>query len=168
MPDEPRASNPRRIQLLLLTAFGLGTIRPAPGTVASLATAGLMLLAAGRPLAGIALATGLFVYGVWATLACGEAFQAEGGHDDPSWVVSDEVAGQALACMAAIPFGGGWLPTGAAFLLFRLFDITKWGPVGMLEKLPGARGVLLDDLAAGGIAASLVAVAGALGAYGAF
>ncbi len=159
MPDE-RARG--RWNALLLSAFGLGTLKPAPGTWASLATAAPMLLVTGRPLAALGLAVALFLYGVWATLAC---FRSDNGHGDPSWVVSDEVAGQALACLATIPFGSNAPSVLTAFLLFRLFDISKWGPVGVVEKQPGARGVLMDDLVAGGLAAAAVCIAGALGAF---
>jgi phosphatidylglycerophosphatase A len=44
----------------------------------------------------------------------------------------------------------GWV---AAFLLFRLFDIWKPGPVGWADRRQGAWGVMLDDLIAGGFAA---------------
>ena len=41
----------------------------------------------------------------------------------------------------------------AAFLLFRFFDITKIGPIGMVEKWPGGAGVMADDVIAGVFAA---------------
>ena len=40
----------------------------------------------------------------------------------------------------------------AAFILFRLFDIIKFWPVNLAEKLPGGIGVMVDDLVAGLIA----------------
>jgi phosphatidylglycerophosphatase A len=40
----------------------------------------------------------------------------------------------------------------AAFILFRFFDITKIGPVGMAEKLGGGIGIMADDIVAGGLA----------------
>ena len=56
----------------------------------------------------------------------------------------------------------------AAFAAFRLFDVTKPGPVGWAERLPGAVGVMADDVLAGGLAALVVwgvrwAVPGLLG-----
>lgn len=41
-----------------------------------------------------------------------------------------------------------------AFLLFRLFDIVKPGPVRMAENLPGGIGVMADDIVAGVLAAA--------------
>jgi len=37
--------------------------------------------------------------------------------------------------------------------LFRFFDITKIGPVGMAESLSGGVGVMADDIVAGLLAA---------------
>ena len=41
-----------------------------------------------------------------------------------------------------------------AFVLFRLFDMTKPWPVSALEKLPGGYGIMLDDVGAGVLAAA--------------
>ena len=35
------------------------------------------------------------------------------------------------------------------FLAFRIFDITKIGPIRRMEKLPGGWGVMADDVMAG-------------------
>ena len=53
----------------------------------------------------------------------------------------------------------GWV---AAFLLFRAFDILKPPPVSTAERLPGALGVMADDLVAGLISAILVTAAAAI------
>ena len=65
---------------------------------------------------------------------------------DPSYIVIDEWVGQWIAL--------SFLPVSAsygliAFVLFRFFDISKFKPVGYIEKLPGAFGVMLDDVVAG-------------------
>ncbi len=67
----------------------------------------------------------------------------------------DEVAGQWLACAAAplSPLGFA-----AAFVLFRLFDITKLWPVSEGEKLRGGWGIMVDDMIAGALAAAIIAV----------
>lgn len=66
--------------------------------------------------------------------------------DDPSQIVLDEVLG-CLVTFYAIPISVVSLVIG--FILFRFFDITKFGPVGWLEKIKGASGIILDDVAAG-------------------
>lgn len=64
---------------------------------------------------------------------------------DPGWVVVDETAGAWLGVigLGGWPFVFGWLVT-------RVADITKLPPgVRQAEQLPGAWGVMADDLVAG-------------------
>jgi phosphatidylglycerophosphatase A len=129
---------------------GLGELRPAPGTWASAAVLPLGLLPGWVALLACLLFT---VAGFWALARLPEA------GEDPSWVVVDEAAGQSLA----LAFAGGWLGVLAAFALFRLFDIWKPGVVGWADRQPGARGVMLDDLFAGAMAAILLLVLGLVG-----
>jgi phosphatidylglycerophosphatase A len=70
----------------------------------------------------------------------------ESGINDPSFVVIDEVAGQMIALIAA-PVR--WKTLLAGFILFRAFDIMKPPPLRRLEKIPGGRGIMLDDVGAG-------------------
>lgn len=74
--------------------------------------------------------------------------------EDPSEVVIDELLGQWLACLpfASLSLWGYTL----AFILFRLFDITKPKPVKMAESLPTGLGIMADDAVAGLIAALLL------------
>ncbi len=133
---------------LIASGLGCGFARRAPGTVASAAAAavGLLLLAIGP--AALALGAVVAVIGGWrvVTLATSER--------DPAWVVIDEVAGQWIA-MLALP-GPSVAGALAAFALFRLFDIAKPGPVGWAERLPGALGIMADDVVAGAMAALLL------------
>jgi len=158
MAEPPLTPHARR----LLATFGLGDAPAAPGTAASLATAALLAAATPRPLVAGLLALLCLAYGVVVTLRYAGRATRPDGRGDPGWVVSDEVAGQALASAAALPFGLPWGPL-AAFLLFRAFDIVKPWPVGRLERIPGGLGVLLDDVAAGLLAAGGVLLLGALG-----
>jgi phosphatidylglycerophosphatase A len=141
----------------IVTFFGVGHLRPAPGTWGSLAAVvlGVAAFQAGAgwlvPL-GAALAT---VLGFWAVP------QAVAGKpdQDPSEIVIDEVAGQLLALsFTVIPlmrhgvsdiFLGAWPAWVAPFLLFRLFDIWKPWLVGRADRRGDAAGVMLDDLWAG-------------------
>ena len=69
-------------------------------------------------------------------------------HDtDASFIVIDEWAGLQMTLLALLTPKITLLIL--AFLFFRLFDITKPQPVAWLEKLPGALGVMADDLMAG-------------------
>lgn len=144
---------------LALSALGLGFLPGAPGTAASLATAVAVLAGESWLGAGFVTAAVLGCLGGLVTLALGGRTEREG--KDPSWVVTDEVAGQAIASAAAVPFAGP-LPHLLAFLAFRVLDIAKPGPIRRLERFGGGRGILLDDLAAGVAAAGVVVAAGLL------
>jgi len=133
---------------LVASGFGSGYSPVAPGTagsaVAALLGAGLLFL---LPWA-LALATVLATLGgVWAIRAA----RVEG---DPGWVVIDEFAGQFLALLALPrPSLAGIL---AAFLLFRLLDVVKPGPIGWADRRGGAWGIMGDDLIAGAVAGAVV------------
>jgi len=133
---------------LLASGFGSGFVPGAPGTAGALLglVLGIPLLLA--PTGVLALAALLIsVLGLWAISAA----HVEG---DPGWVVIDEIAGQWIALLGlAHPTVPGLL---AAFLLFRLLDIVKPGPVGWADRQGGAAGIMADDLIAGGIAAGIL------------
>ena len=130
---------------------GVGLCPLAPGTAGSLvalgAGAGLLHLNFWALLGGVLLAV---IGGLW-------AIRAEMAAGDAGWIVIDEVAGQWIALLG---LAGLTLPgVLAAFLLFRLFDIAKPGPVGWVDRRHDAVGVMGDDVVAGAMAAlTLVAV----------
>ena len=131
----------------LATVGPVGRLRPASGTWGS-----LFGLVTGFGLASLSpglleVATLLVI--VFGAIAANH-HQNETGGKDASEVVIDEVAGQWIALLV-IPIDWRWAV--AAFLLFRFFDITKIGPIGMVEKWPGGAGVMADDVIAGVFAA---------------
>jgi phosphatidylglycerophosphatase A len=150
----------------LTTLFGLGHLRPAPGTWASAAAIATGLVIdryTGAP--GLAIAT---LLATWAGfVACARTLHPG---QDPSEVVIDELAGQWIALLfpsLAFWFNGhdGWLPWPAyvsAFLFFRLFDIWKPWIIGRADRRNDAAGVMLDDLWAGLFAGIAVIVTGIL------
>lgn len=135
--------------------FGIGLMKPAPGTWGSLVAVLLgwvIIRFLGFP--ALVLATvAITLIGFWAV---GAELKDRPG-DDPSEFVIDEVAGQWLALLfpaAAFWWRGfeGFLPYPAplaAFVLFRLFDIWKPWLVGRADRRHDAAGVMLDDLWAG-------------------
>jgi len=144
---------------LIATIFPIGLAPFAPGTFASafaLPFAWLILRAAG-PLALCAAALLAAAIGVWAS----DVYMRQTGKSDPSECVIDEVAGQWFACaFAPLSLPGFAL----AFVLFRLFDITKPWPASAAERLPGGLGVVADDVVAGLFAGLIVSAASTLGA----
>ena len=140
---------------LIATVLGVGYLKPAPGTWGSLAALPLFWLLHQIGSWPLALSATLVVtvVGIWAI-----GLETEGKEDhDPSEIVIDEVAGQwvallpvslgaAMAGSDVLALYPGWI---AAFVLFRLFDIWKPGPVGWADRRGDALGVMLDDLIAG-------------------
>jgi len=140
--------------LAVATVFGVGRLKPAPGTWGSLVVLPLALLGPGW-----ALVLGLLVWGAgWVAV---REVLADRPTEDPGWIVVDEAAGMLLT-LAGLPAGAGWVGIGLAFLLFRAFDILKPWPVSWADGLHGATGVMLDDILAGAIAAALLLILGAV------
>ncbi len=133
---------------LVAMFFGIGRLRPGPGTWGSAATILLWWLASRYIQAGwqmyvaIALAALVTAIGIPAATLVARATRIK----DPQFVVIDEVAGQ-LITMVAVPVS--WKTVLAGFILFRGFDMVKPPPVRQLERLPEGFGIVIDDVAAG-------------------
>jgi phosphatidylglycerophosphatase A len=133
---------------LVATFFGIGRLRPGPGSWASAATV-LLWAALAYALApwlrtpsAIVTALAVTLIGIRAATRVARG----SGIKDPQFVVIDEVAGQLIA-LIAVPLT--WKSFLAGFILFRAFDIVKPPPVRQLEALPEGTGIVLDDVAAG-------------------
>ncbi|PYD48042.1 phosphatidylglycerophosphatase A [Novacetimonas pomaceti] len=147
----------RSVARMIASFGGCGFAPRAPGTVGSLAA-----LLVGIPLLqhaawmGIAIAL-CCVIGYWATATVS-------GGEDHGWIVIDEVAGMWLSMWPLAPLSPFslrwadifWLVL--AFALFRLFDITKPGPVGWFDRRHDAVGIMGDDIVAG-MGAGLIVMA---------
>jgi len=133
---------------LVATFFGVGRLRPGPGSWGSAATVVLWWLLSRRIGAGwqtwAAILLAAFVVAIGIPAATQVARSS--GLKDPQYVVMDEVAGQ-LITLIAVPVT--WKTLLAGFILFRGFDIVKPPPVRQLENLPEGYGIVLDDVAAG-------------------
>jgi phosphatidylglycerophosphatase A len=146
----PSASSPRAPlwATLVATFFGIGRVKPGPGTWASVATVILWSLAISRvPLrsqtwATIVAAAIVTLIGIPAASRVARAVRLK----DPQFVVIDEVAGQ-LVALIAVPLA--WKTFLAGLILFRVFDILKPFPIRRLERLPEGTGIVVDDLGAG-------------------
>jgi len=141
---------------LLATAGGAGYAPIAPGTFGSMVGVALFVPLSGfHPLLFALTTATLLALGTWAA-DCAEHFF---GKKDDGRIVIDEVVGQLIAlapllCFANLAGVTSLALLGAGFLLFRLFDIWKPGPVGWAERhFAGGAGVMLDDVVAGALAA---------------
>jgi phosphatidylglycerophosphatase A len=142
----------RWFTLAIATAGGVGFVPGAPGTCGSVV--GVLVFAA---LAGLGLplflltTAALTILGIWASDHAERIF----GKKDDGRIVIDEVAGQLIVLAPLLVMAPSeeirnplWLVTG--FVLFRVFDIWKPGPVRWAERnFKGGAGVVLDDVVAG-------------------
>jgi phosphatidylglycerophosphatase A len=146
-----------RIALAVATWFGAGYWPWGPGTAGSLAA--VLLAWAGASWFGMQ-PWHFVVIAIWLTPAaiwCSTQTARLRASKDPQIVVVDEVLGQWIALAGAATLSGVHLWT--AFVLFRIFDMTKPWPVRRLESLPEGRGIVADDLAAGVYAALVLLLA---------
>ena len=127
---------------LFSTFFYIGYFPLAPGSAASLA--GVVICYALQSHAAL----NIMVWAIVTVLGFAFARQMEkmAGKKDPSCVVIDEVSGMMIA-LFMLPFT--WPVVISAFFLFRAFDMFKITPANKMESLPGAAGIMLDDIVAG-------------------
>jgi len=133
------------------TCCYVGYLPAAPGTWGSL-------------LAGVLLYLFPFFHNpivILCLLAAGlvTAEKARGDQADPAYVVIDEFGGMLVALAGhAVTFRNLLI----GFILFRAFDILKPYPVRELERLPGAYGIIADDILAGILASAALFIKGRL------
>ena len=136
---------------LIATWFGSGLLPRLPGTWGSLAALpfAVAIVLLGGPWALLGAAVLAFLAGLWAS----GIYAAAHGSDDPGPVVIDEVAGQWLA-LVLVPLDP--LLYAVAFVAFRIFDVLKPWPANYFDQhLPGAWGIMMDDIAAAVYAGAL-------------
>ena len=129
---------------LIAFGFGAGLMPKAPGTWGTLVAIPFYFLALrlGGTSAVLTCAFVFFVLGIWASAVAGKAL----GVADHGGIVIDEIAAFVLV-LAFTPQGLLWLVV--AFVLFRIFDITKPWPIRYFDRtLKGGFGVMFDDLLA--------------------
>jgi phosphatidylglycerophosphatase A len=132
---------------IIATFFGIGRLRPGPGTWASVATVLLWWLMSSR----ISSHSGILAFAIAVVVTAvgipaATRVARESGIKDPGFVVIDEVAGQMLPLIIA-PLR--WKYLLLSLILFRCFDILKPPPLRAFERLPEGTGIMLDDVGAG-------------------
>jgi phosphatidylglycerophosphatase A len=144
------------VAVAIATGFGLGYLPRSPGTWGSLLgiavgvaihqdSLGSRGLLAGASIFWVqfALVALMFLVGIWAI----QRTEFLWGVHDSGKIVWDEVIGQSLAILPLALTPSSVI---AAFVLFRILDIWKPGPIGWAdEHLPGAWGTSVDDVIAG-------------------
>ena len=130
--------------IFLATGFFTGFLPTMPGTWGTFA--GIPLVIISHRLTSIMQAVVTVVFVFFAAFISGRA-EILFENRDARPIVIDEMVGFLITLL--------WLPLNLltlclGFVLFRLFDIVKPPPIGILEKrLHGGWGIVLDDVLAG-------------------
>jgi len=145
---------------VIATVFGIGYLRPAPGTWGSLFALclAILLLEFFGIIGFIVALLSVCVFGWWGT----SEYLKQTKTEDPAEVVIDELIGLWIAVLpltwavfnynlSSLDLWPGWI---SSFFFFRIFDIYKPSLIGWADKKKGALGVILDDIFAG-IAAAI-------------
>jgi phosphatidylglycerophosphatase A len=156
---EIRAEHGTSIAAALATCFGAGYTPRGGGTVGAVTA-----IPIGWCLAQVDPTARALILLAAAALSIGVAYWYMAGREgplDPQEIVLDEHIGVLIA-FAVVPWEWPWVA--AAFVLFRLFDIWKPWPVRWFDRrVKNPAGVMLDDYAAGLMAAALLVAAHAHG-----
>lgn len=148
-----------KIARLFTSCCGLGFLPIAPGTWGSLPPAIIFAIMCWLSVPAIYIFVVMLIVAIKGSAFCviyAPAVIEGTGKKDPGEVVADELAGQAVAFMAApllAPTAISPILGLIGFLAFRVFDILKPWPCKRLERLPHGVGILADDLMAGVYAA---------------
>ncbi|ANE35498.1 phosphatidylglycerophosphatase A [Campylobacter iguaniorum] len=142
------------MQKLFLTFFGVGLLKPAPGTWGSIAGAVIAL-----PILFYIGDQTLFMASILLFLASIKIindYESKTNEHDQSHIIIDEVAGVWLAMAIS---GASWTQIILSIAFFRLLDITKPSIIGRIDKnVKGGLGVMGDDMVAGLFAGLLSAI----------
>lgn len=143
------------IPLIIASGFGSGFSPKAPGTAGSLACllawfALHNLLNVDYLFLNITFFLLITILGFFST----KKILANSTSKDPQFIVIDEWAGLSLALLPLN--SNNYFLALLAFALFRIFDVTKPWLIRKAENLPGAYGVMADDLLAGVISLLLI------------
>jgi phosphatidylglycerophosphatase A len=143
--DIPADTSMKEWRIWMATWFGAGRLRPAPGTMGSLAAIPFgFIIAQYAGFIGLALAAlALLCIGTVAA----DFYGKKSGTVDDQTIVVDEVVGMWIA---AIPAEGHWDLWITGFILFRLFDVWKPWPASWFDnRSKGGFDVMMDDVVAG-------------------
>jgi len=134
------------IKRMLTSCFGLGRLPLAPGTWGSLPPViifGLLCYFGASSAMITNIMAALVLAGSVVCVQFAPAAMAATGKNDPSEVVADEFAGQAVPfvfspflVMETATVTQIFITAFIGFVLFRIFDITKPWPIRKLEKYP--------------------------------
>ena len=146
--------------LSILTLFGLGNSKKAPGTVASLVTCVIYIFLYFLNIKAIILLFFLIIVSIYSIVLIDKTLN-KFKNKDPKEIVIDEFIGQSIPMLfiyhtaqydwLSIRLDGeDFFVIFISFISFRFFDIIKTYPINLVDKkMKNGLGVVLDDVIAG-------------------
>ena len=128
--------------------YPIGKLKYAPGTIASLFTCIIFFYLNKYFQIGVIVLIFFIVFFI--SLLSIKIYLKSYGNKDHQSIVIDEFLGQyvALFSIPLFELENNFINICIIFLLFRFFDISKIG-LKSIEKMPGAYGILFDDILGG-------------------
>ena len=154
----------KTLNILLLTMFGLGNSKYAPGSVASFVTCFIYVCFYNFQINIVLLILSVFILIIVSACAI-DIYKNSFSQIDAKEIVIDEYIGQSIPLLTIYNliegnnFNHFIFYIFISFLFFRLFDIWKPFPINLVdEKMKNGFGVILDDIIAGTYAAVLLLI----------
>lgn len=141
----------RYLSLAAATGLGVGYLPLAPGTWSSAIMAVVCWWVLELSIAWyVAVAGAIFFIGlITVPLADGHFMVSTKKGSDNKQIIIDEYLGMMVTLIPLLYFEKIWLWLGVGLILFRLFDIYKFGLAKFFNKIQNQWGVMLDDFFAG-------------------
>tara|TARA_B110000211_G_scaffold231648_1_gene293594 strand:+ start:751 stop:1236 length:486 start_codon:yes stop_codon:yes gene_type:complete len=145
----------KKSSILILTMFGLGNSKYAPGTAASFVTCLIYIFFFNFQIDIVFLILGVSLISIYSVYSI-DKFKNSFSETDAKEIVVDEFIGQSIPVLTIYSFleksdiGIFILYTFISFILFRIFDILKPYPINKIDQnIKNGLGVILDDVVAG-------------------
>ena len=143
----------KKFNFFFITLCGVGRIKYAPGTFASLIVCLIFFFLLSKFSISILLFIFLII-SLYSFIAINNSFDTF-NTEDPQEIVIDEAVGQLIPLFALPVYETLYIAPKefyfvAAFVLFRIFDIWKPFPINYVDNnTKGSLGIMLDDIIAG-------------------
>lgn len=137
--------------LFFATGFGIGYLPLTPATWGSAVMSFVCFWLLDLPIGlYLTVAGAIFIIGILVVPMADGYFRIKTGKEwDNKPIVIDEWVGQMITFLPLFYFEKTWLNIFIGFILFRLFDVFKFGLARWADKKKNQWGVMLDDLFAG-------------------
>ena len=153
-----------KINISLLTMFGIGNSRYAPGTIASFVTC-LFYIFCFNFNVNIKLLIFFNIIILFYSIIIIDKYSRNFDTIDAKEIVVDEFIGQSIPSLSIYSiisqyfFGQFIILIFTSFILFRFFDVLKPFPINLIDKkMKNGFGVMLDDIIAGFFTSTIILI----------